>query len=805
MTDHDLNSGLYEATIRTAGELRNVATTTRIMELSQLDLPEIERVTSEIARVIPAGNVPGIILSGLTRLDGRSINQDESRKHINLLFRGLRLSVDMAVYGTLFAGPAAVLYGYQQLLKLAGKDINTAFPDGTWQFYLEFALREDSAHHTNETTGFHENLPRHRGKVINEIDQLAAWILATAHFVRLLPQTLANEWRERVLMRTLAEAAALQNAQKGAEYRELYPRWERQRPFHRAANETYPESRRRVFDAFWEPYYKSLNNHAKQFFNQKYAALEQTSLPEYQRQMSWLAYLEPEPHSEARISYPPERAHIGVIWQGRYHLFELLPATDVNVARALAASILQSENQTPPAKADDILVTARREYQAELRKLLDADARRQLDDLRFAPVLINWDEHDGRQPLSLIRRAKRGVGDHALTLIRTTESMVFDQSHIFFDGAWGAAVAQVITNEALMWAHDLVTMSAARPIARKLYIPTLPATPKAAREAAKHQIGAETSAENTSTKMKSLYELRKLLKQRSDLAQITVNDLFILYRSLHAVLYKPSQKLLDVLEELAMSKREDHRLAAQAAQESIKQIQVKNPAILIPIDASRYDPRERVYPTTFRNPLTDFVTHHQRALAALHRLRETKDRGAFKEFEDAQTLYLRLVGGFGELLTRYKQIALRGESTSTASIKFLAHLPGPIRKLLDTIPNTVDVLNEVIKGEEVFSNTGRVAVGSSLRRFMTAKDDNQLKTLSWGVQTDDKNVAHISLRDFRPHVKILHEAKLHHIAQLVVQDYLNAYVDGLNRYIAELSEITIASAEQQPRRKGFLW
>jgi hypothetical protein len=190
------------------------------------------------------------------------------------------------------------------------------------------------------------------------------------------------------------------------------------------------------------------------------------------------------------------------------------------------------------------------------------------------------------------------------------------------------------------------------------------------------------------------------------------------------------------------------------------------------------------------------MLHHHQALSALNAVREDKGRGAWRDFEEAQLTYLRMVGGFGELLSRYKQIALRGESTSTASIKFLAHLPGPIRKLLDNIPNRVDILNEVIKGEEVFSNIGRVAIGSTLRRFMTAKDDNQQKTLSWGVQTDDRGVAHVTLRDFRPHVTVLIEARLEALAQLVAQDYLDAYVDGLNRYVVELAEITVTSAER---------
>src|SRR5262249_21951414 len=149
-----------------------------------------------------AGNVPGIILSGLARLGGRQIPTADAHKQVGLLFRGVRQVLDKAVYGAFFAGPAAVLYGYQQLLRLAGKDLESAFPDGTWQFYLEFALREDSARHTNETVGFHERLARHNIR-LKDADMLAAWVLAAGLFLRQLPDLLADEWREHITIKIL--------------------------------------------------------------------------------------------------------------------------------------------------------------------------------------------------------------------------------------------------------------------------------------------------------------------------------------------------------------------------------------------------------------------------------------------------------------------------------------------------------------------------------------------------------------------------------------------------------------------------
>src|SRR5262249_27308593 len=110
-----------------------------------------------------------------------------------------------------------------------------------------------------------------------------------------------------------------------------------------------------------------------------------------------------------------------------------------------------------------------------------------------------------------------------------------------------------------------------------------------------------------------------------------------------------------------------------------------------------------------------------------------------------------------------------------------------------------DVLNEIIKGEEVFSNVGRVASGSTLRRFITAKDDNQQKTLAWGVVTDDQDVIHVSLRDFRPHVQVLQDIGMSSLADLIAQDFLDSYTDGFNLFIRELREITVASRETRSR------
>ena len=58
-----------------------------------------------MARVIPAGNVPGVILNGLARLPDRKPPLKTLKRDVNLLFTGIEQSLDRAVYSTFFAGP----------------------------------------------------------------------------------------------------------------------------------------------------------------------------------------------------------------------------------------------------------------------------------------------------------------------------------------------------------------------------------------------------------------------------------------------------------------------------------------------------------------------------------------------------------------------------------------------------------------------------------------------------------------------------------------------------------------------------
>ena len=132
---------------------------------------------------------------------------------------------------------------------------------------------------------------------------------------------------------------------------------------------------------------------------------------------------------------------------------------------------------------------------------------------------------------------------------------------------------------------------------------------------------------------------------------------------------------------------------------------------------------------------------------------------------------------------------MRGASVSTSTIRRLVGLPNSVRRMLDGLPEHFGAINEVIKGQEVFSNVGRVNPESSLRRFITAKDDNDKKTLAWAIMTDAAGVMHVSLRDFRPHVAELLRVDREPLAQLIAQDYVDSYARGLNQFAREALQI----------------
>lgn len=791
-----------QASIKTADNLRTVAQLSRLSVpvVSRLSLPEMEAVVDQVARLAPAGNIPGLILSGLVRLPERRLPAPTIRRDLNLLFKGVEQTLDKAIYAAFFAGPAAVIAAYQGLLKLAGKDPAEAFPEGTWQFYAEYALREDTARHANETYGF-DSFLRQNQLHLSRVDRVAAWILAGISCLHQYESLLANEWRERVYTHLLVEVTC--SRPDAAQYASLYSRWEKQRPYGRdktgLSRQPYPAYRRHCFDRFLAGALAGLNADERGEWQGRVDRAEAEDLPAYQRQMSILAYLDPGPYGETRTPLPLAQAAVGLITQGAYYLIPAcLPGSDrpadVQTVRAMvAAAFVEAgcEEQTclPPT-----LARMRRAAWPDLRPKLTPGLIQELDRLRQAPIWFNSDQRPRHLPLADLRQAARGRGDHALTLFDTGETLVFDQSHIFFDGAWGAALAEILTQEAIYWANLLHASSAEpepvihrRPQALAFNLRASDLTLFAQAP----QTAAEVGVETDTVDLKAILRLRRLFKQRNHSLQLTVNDLLLLYRAVHAVTYRPQPKLARELEQ--MLEDSAARPAASAALGVVKSAARTNPTIVVPFDASLVAPRERLYPITIQVPLAelDFLGLHQAAWTAYQQVRAGHSR-AENEFDRLRREYLATLAGFGQLLSRAKQIARAGESLSVAAIKLLAHIPTPLQRLLEKVPDNFDLLNDLLKGREVLSNLGPVAPGSTLVRFISAKDDNDNKTLVWGVITTAQGVMRISLRDFRPYVGPLIACGRQDLAARLAQHYLDTYAGGLNRYVRELYEMTAA-------------
>jgi hypothetical protein len=409
------------------------------------------------------------------------------------------------------------------------------------------------------------------------------------------------------------------------------------------------------------------------------------------------------------------------------------------------------------------------------------------------PILINWDAGNSNDWLTQLRRAQRGIGDHALTVRRTEKTFVFDQSHVFFDGAWSLAMAEVLTNAAIQWCQRIVMLTPDE--STPVVLLRLHATDGFRQQAQALRYGREVSAETTIWEfIPQVSKLRQMLLQRG--TRLTVNDLLVITRIFHAAHYVPSpsvQKEIDALRQSARTPLE--RRAVNAIQHSLERGRVTNPALLIPVDASPYEPHERLFPITFRNlVLADNLVwvwgDTWDAYQAYRRI-EPPDTpeglAALKAFALKRALLIGNLIAFSHVLAANKGVGLRGESINIAILKLLVGMPPWLQRTLNSIPEQFPVLNEIIKGDEVYSNVGRVAPGSSLTRFMSAKDDGNTKALVWGVMSDDQDRLIVTMRDFRPHVRPLMEAGRGDLAQRLAQDYVTTYTADLIGLVARLA------------------
>lgn len=780
-------------------ELFTLASTQQIRELSRLSLPQIDEVVKRVGRVFPAGNIPAVIKNGLFRLPDTQLSPESAKRDIASLFNTVE---KYTIYSAAFAAPAAIIWGYQNLLRLAGRDPAGAFPQGTWQFYVNYALREDTARHTNETHGFDTILAKHKIR-LNPVNRATALVMSAIHCIHQYDDLLKNEWRERVYTHILASVTA--SRPDAHIYHRLYYDWQRQRPYGRGKDarphDNYPAYRRMKFNRFLERAMQDLPSSIRREWVEQVREARETDLPAYQKQLSILSHLVPDKFEETRKAIPLEWAQIGLVYQGCYYL---LPICASDTREPVSANIIRAQitriitDPASPSQSLAPLTRIQRTTFAELASEFSPAIQEDWNVLRLAPIIINLDRRPAGACLSEIRQGERGLGNHAMTIFDTGQTIVFDQSHIFFDGTWGVALSEIMTNEALAWATYLATQPPTQPA------PTLPTTltfpfnetdQEHIDEAPK--VMPEVSAESNELNIRAIITLRRLFKMRNDLIHLTVNDILILYRAIHATTYQADSDLIQAVEDLLSHPKTQK--AAEQTLHAIRKDRVTNPSVLIPVDASRQTPNARVHPITFNVPLNDLtlVKLHNETIQALDAYKSGigKRQSAYQAFDDKQRQYLTTLAACGQVFQQAKKIAATGKSDAVGTIKLLAHLPPSLQYLLDSIPERFEILNDLIKGREVFSNVGAVAPTSTLTRFMTAKDDNKQKTLAWGILTDAQHTCWITLRDFRPHVSLLVAAGQEQLARDLTQDYLNAYAHGLNTFIKQLRRITLASRE----------
>lgn len=812
-----------------------------LTELSALSVEEVQQIKREIATVLPAGTLPGLILSGLAQIKGRRVSKEQASQDIATLFKGADL-LPQALYAVVYGGPAVVLSAYQKLLQLTGHEVDDAFPEGTWQFYLQFGLREDTGRHTCETTGYHL---AHRD--LNDLNGITTWLMTAIHTIFDNDALNGAIWTEWTTLRLLKEASTALDIAHKPPFNTIIRDWQLARPYQTPAGSSYASARLTAFEQFIVSYYQQLPVEYLARISNEIQRLASTEQNAYQDQMSLLAYLEPGEFSDERIPIPIWDASVGLVWKDHVYLFDAcqrdaagLPIAETSAGerwsvlfdgkrrpmgpdgRPLTARGswlyhvdkdtgaqwlvgrflppepafiksqvnqvlgLRLEKQVDPV--DQYLRIVPRQYHKELRGTLSADTQEALERLRRAPVLINWDMHDTNKPLGEIRRfARRGIGDHALTVIRTENSMIFDLGHVFFDGVWGMAIAEVMTSQATSWADYLPAVETrnVKPMLGPLPTHVSGNFMNRFNQLNDKLLPSDVNAETDNINMRHLNETRAWLKHRG--VRLTINDLLLISRTVHALLYQPSDDLLARIKALPPSLR-------RAVTDSLANTSGNNPSLLIPMDASFVSPKERIFPTTYRNSLEMLVPTYQEAVQLYHQYREDENPEAWQRFAPIRNRLFTYLASFGEMLDTVKAIGMRGESFSNATIRMLAHLPQGMQHLLDQIPQRIGVLNEIIKGEEVFSNVGRVAEGSTLRRFMSAKDDGRAKLLVWGIMTDNAGRMLITLRDFRTHIGPLLQAGHRDLAEDLAQHYLDAYAETLGTlgyYLKEFASVDL--------------
>ncbi|MEM7031984.1 MAG: hypothetical protein AAF629_20695, partial [Chloroflexota bacterium] len=315
----------------TQKNLNEMVDPAKLTPLPDRSTEDVVKLQKEIEEILPAGNVVGLIFNSLAQLKDRIIPPDRANRDVEALMRSLDMVQKLVYNAAVFVSPAAVLFGYQKILTLLGKDVQSAFPEGVWQFYLSFAMREDTAHHTVETVGFQRNLEKHRLH-LPLYDQLTAWVLTVTNLYFQYDELLFTEWSEQVYLNLLEQEAETAGRMDDSFFQNLKKKWAKQKPYRRGRDvkpdETYAVYRQQYFQRFCQPRINSLSAEAQKRLKDTYHQLIQTDAPAFQKQLSILATINSEQYREVRQSIPIWQARVAIIWQDQYHLLPVCAVSE---------------------------------------------------------------------------------------------------------------------------------------------------------------------------------------------------------------------------------------------------------------------------------------------------------------------------------------------------------------------------------------------------------------------------------------------------------------------------------------------
>lgn len=704
-----------------------------------------------------------------------------------------------------------------------------------FQAFAKKALRDDAARFSVECvwstdrhqTAKHRALGAARGANIypspalhGETSLLAGCIFTVAQLLYHYADLLACEWDNRMYARDLASSVL--SGQAGASPLQTIGRVSIEpsaemfadlAAYVRAYERALEERRQRCAQLFAHSGYDAAL--------QAHMGRRERDLPAYQRQMSLLQSLRPGRHGDVPVPIPIDKLSIAVRKGNRY---VLIPVYMPEQGRATGSYRMISREEIRgyaeyigglpdegPLSLNPSLPRILRRYQHGVRKRYSPEALTELEVLASAPVVINWNIHDASRNLSLIRQTQRGGNDQPLTLIRTERGVVCDFSHILFDGLWASSVAHYVTHFTTSITNsELEDTVAAAKEPPFLDVPAdrqeesspsavIAARPDRARTVqlerdvdnkereATHtdKLVHEVSAELGGIELKSLTASLQLMNLHG--VTITLNDLLLLARMLHAKTYKPS---MDV--EQALASLTEPKEAQSAARLWRKRMEVERqcpPALLIPIDATERDPKERLYMTSIRpNDLPKGLLEQLAQL--LHPRSATTN-----SFPTIMRGVNERLAETGLIFRKKFNLARQGRSFSTKASRLFVASPYPMRDAGDWVTEQVKGLRTRVKGDELFSNLGQMPPWSTATRFMSARSSGKAQQRVWGIMTDNRQQLMITLRDFHPFTVMLIRNGQGHLAASILQDYLNAFGDTLLLLAQRLASLLESAGE----------